>query len=174
MRLKQKWPINKTFFIFHPILMKPSELVFTKFQQNWIKHKKVLWKDYIFVFTQWPLKLTLLFFQSSHLYQIKRMYGLWFVIVILICDCNFGKQTSFGSPPDSEDDIDIQSYLDVNILNNFKISGEKWVCGKKITDMYLYNLWKFSKNDLLVDLLFPLEREQLQMNKFCWVLSVKR
>ena len=113
-------------------------------------------------------------FQSSHLYQIKRMYGLWFVIVILICDCNFGKQTSFGSPPDSEDDIDIQSYLDVNIFNNFKISGEKWVCGKKITDMYPYNLWKFSKNDLLVDLLFPLEREQLQMNKFCWVLSVKR
>ena len=45
-------------------------------------------------------------------------------------------QISFGSPPDSEDDIDIQSYLDVNIFNNFKISGEKWVCGKKITSMY--------------------------------------
>ena len=60
--------------------------------------------------------------------------------MILICDCNFGKQTSFGSPPDSEDDIDIQSYLDVNIFNNFKISGEKWVCGEKITDMYPYDL----------------------------------
>ena len=43
----EKWAINKTFFVFHPILMKLGEIVahmdnynFTKFHQNQIKNKK--------------------------------------------------------------------------------------------------------------------------------------
>ena len=45
----EKWAINKTFFLFHPILMKLGEVVvthmyynFTKFHQNRMKNKKVL------------------------------------------------------------------------------------------------------------------------------------
>ena len=45
----EKWAINKTFFVFHLILMKLGEVVvthvyynFTKFHQNQMKNKKVL------------------------------------------------------------------------------------------------------------------------------------
>ena len=44
----EKWAITKTFFVFHPILMKLNEVVvpivyynFTKFHQNQMKNKKV-------------------------------------------------------------------------------------------------------------------------------------
>ena len=44
-----KWAINKTFFVFHPILMKLGEIVvpcvyynFTKFHQNQMKNIKGL------------------------------------------------------------------------------------------------------------------------------------
>ena len=47
--LTEKRAINKTFFVFHLILMKLGEVVdthvyynFIKFQQNWMKNKKVL------------------------------------------------------------------------------------------------------------------------------------
>ena len=43
----EKWAINNTFFVFHPILMKLGEIVvhmdnynFTKFHQNQMKNKK--------------------------------------------------------------------------------------------------------------------------------------
>ena len=72
----EKQAINKTFFIFHPILMKLGEIVvhmdyynFTKFQQNQMKNKKVLliarfsvqnfkvsvesWKSYIVRYVCW-------------------------------------------------------------------------------------------------------------------------
>ena len=49
---REKWAINKTFFVFHPILMKLGEIVvhmylmdnynFTKFDQNRMKNKKDL------------------------------------------------------------------------------------------------------------------------------------
>ena len=48
--------INKTFFVFHPILMKLDEIVvhmdnynFTNFHQNWMKNKKVLLRAHLSV-----------------------------------------------------------------------------------------------------------------------------
>ena len=48
--------MNKTFFVFHPILMKLGEIVvhmdnynFTKFPQNHVKNKKVLLKARFYV-----------------------------------------------------------------------------------------------------------------------------
>ena len=89
MRLKQKLPINKTFFIFHPILMKPSELVVsicvqlhqvsTKLDQTQKSFMKGL---YICFYSVTPYNNFVIFpiisFVSNQAY-------VW----IMICNCDF-------------------------------------------------------------------------------------